>query len=101
LLAGLLFFGQFVAVYLSRTGGKYAYAGVQMGLVLPMLVVAPPAEYGSLTPAVQRLEGILLGLVASVVVAGLWPRFPLHDKITPSSHPSRERDRCVTSHHDG
>jgi uncharacterized membrane protein YccC len=81
LLAGLLFFGTFVAAYLTQTSGKYAYAGVQMGLVLPMLVVAPPAEFGSLIPAVQRLEGILLGLVASVVVAGLWPRFPLADKV--------------------
>jgi uncharacterized membrane protein YccC len=81
LLAGLLFLGVFVAAYLTRTSGKYAYAGVQMGLVLPMLVVAPRAEFGSLTPAVQRLEGILLGLVASVVVAGLWPRFPLVDEV--------------------
>src|SRR5262245_14104699 len=55
LLAGLLFLGQFVAAYLTRTAGKYSYSGVQMGLVLPMLVVAPPAEFGSLTPAVQRL----------------------------------------------
>jgi uncharacterized membrane protein YccC len=80
LLAGLLFFGTFVAAYLTQTSGKYAYAGLQMGLVLPMLVVAPRAEFGSLIPAVQRLEGILLGLVTSVVVAGLWPRFPLADK---------------------
>ena len=80
LLAGLLFLGQFVAAYLTRTAGRYAYAGLQMGLVLPMVVVAPRAEFGSLTPAVQRLEGVLLGLVTSVVVAGLWPRFPLADK---------------------
>jgi uncharacterized membrane protein YccC len=79
LLAGLLFLGQFVAAYLTQSVGKYAYAGVQMGLVLPMLVVAPRAEFGSLTPAVERLEGILLGLAASVVVACLWPRFPLVD----------------------
>jgi hypothetical protein len=50
LLAGLLFLGQFMAAYLTRTSGKYAYAGVQMGLVLPMLVIAPPAEFGSLSP---------------------------------------------------
>jgi len=92
LLAGLLFLGQFVAAHLTRTGGKYSYAGLQMGLVLPMLVVAPPDEFGSLTPAVQRLEGILLGLVASVVVASLWPRFPLADEAAPRSRPpSRER----------
>jgi uncharacterized membrane protein YccC len=87
LFAGLLFLGQFVAAYLTRTTGKYAYAGLQMGLVLPLVVVAPPAEFGSLTPAVQRLEGILLGLAASVVVAGLWPRFPLADKAAPVPPP--------------
>ena len=87
LLTGLLFVGQFVATYLTRTTGKYSYAGLQMGLVLPMVVVAPPAEFGSLTPAVQRLEGVLLGLVASVVVAGLWPRFPLADQVAPVPPP--------------
>jgi hypothetical protein len=81
------FLGQFVAAYVTRTARKYAYAGVQMGLVLPMLIVAPRAKFGSLTPAVQRLEGILLGLIASVVVAGLWPRFPVSDKPAALSPP--------------
>jgi uncharacterized membrane protein YccC len=84
LLAGLLFLGQFVAAYVARVGGTYSYAGLQMGLVLPMLIVAPPAEFGSFTPAAQRLEGIALGLVASVVVAGLWPSFPLAERVAPS-----------------
>jgi uncharacterized membrane protein YccC len=83
LLACLLFLGQFVAAYLTRTAEKYAYAGVQMGLVLPMLAVAPPAEFGRFVPAVQRLEGIVLGLVVGVVVAVLWPRFPLTEKAPP------------------
>ena len=87
LLAALLFLGQFVAAYLTQTTGKYAYAGLQMGLVLPMLVVAPPAEFGSFTPVVQRLEGVLLGLAASVVVAVLWPRFPLADEPAPAPPP--------------
>jgi uncharacterized membrane protein YccC len=77
LLAVLLFLGHFVAAYLVCTAGKYAYVGVQMGLVLPLLVVARRDEFGSLTPAAQRLEGIFLGLLASIVVAVLWPRFPL------------------------
>jgi len=47
------------------------------------MVVALPAEFGSLTPAVQRLEGILIGLAASILVAGLWPRFPLADEAPP------------------
>jgi uncharacterized membrane protein YccC len=88
LLAGLLFLGQFTAAHLTRTSGKYAYAGVQMGIVLPMLVVAPPAEFGTFTPAVQRLEGILLGLLASVVVAVLWPRFPLTDRAAEAPSPN-------------
>jgi uncharacterized membrane protein YgaE (UPF0421/DUF939 family) len=77
LLAVLIFFGQFVATYLTLTGGTFAYAGLQMGLVVPMIIVAEPTEFGTFVVAVQRLEGILLGLAASVVVAGLWPRFPL------------------------
>jgi uncharacterized membrane protein YccC len=77
LLATFVFLGQFVATYLTLRGGTYSYAGLQMGLVLPMIAVAAPDDFGSLLPALQRLEGILLGLGASVIVAGLWPRFPL------------------------
>jgi uncharacterized membrane protein YccC len=77
LLAALLFLGQFVATYLAVTGGTYAYAGIQMGLVFPMVVVAQPSVFGNITPAFERLEGIVLGLGASILVAGLWPRFPL------------------------
>jgi uncharacterized membrane protein YgaE (UPF0421/DUF939 family) len=83
MLAGLLFLGQFVAAYMTQTMGKYSYAGLQLGLVLPMLVVAPRTEFGAFTPAVQRLEGILLGLAASVVAACLWPRYPLADEPVP------------------
>jgi len=81
LLAVLLFVGQFVATYLTLTTGKYGYAGLQMGLVLPMVIVAKPTEFGSIIPAVERLGGILLGLGASIVVAGLWPRFPLAETL--------------------
>ena len=87
LLAGMLFVGQFVAAYLTLTMGKYAYAGLQMGLVLPMLVVAPPEEFGRFAAAVQRLEGIVLGLLASVVVAALWPRFPLENTTAAAPTP--------------
>jgi hypothetical protein len=87
-LAGLLFLGQYVAAYLTLTAGKYGYAGLQMGLVLPMVVVAPPAEFASFVPLVQRLEGIVLGLLASVVVAVLWPWFPLTEKPAPVTQPN-------------
>jgi Fusaric acid resistance protein family len=86
LLVLLVFFGVFVATYFTITGGPYGYAGLQMGLVVPMLVASPPGEFGSVTPAEQRFEGIVLGLVASIVVAGLWPFFPLSEP-TPVSAP--------------
>jgi uncharacterized membrane protein YccC len=78
----LLFLGVFTAAYLARIAGKYSYMGVQMGLVLPLVTVAPPTEFGSLTPVVQRLAGILLALAASILVASLWPRFPIRDEAT-------------------
>jgi uncharacterized membrane protein YccC len=86
LLVGLVFFGLFVATYLALTSGAYAYAGIQMGLVLPMVVVVAPSEFGSITPAVERLGGIVLGLGASIIVAGLWPRFPLAE-VSPVAAP--------------
>jgi uncharacterized membrane protein YccC len=86
LLLGLLFLGQFVATYFTITGGSYAYAGLQMGLVVPMLVASPPSEFGSVGPAELRFEGIVLGLAASIVVAGLWPSFPT-DKPAPAPLP--------------
>jgi len=75
-LAGLLFFGMFVAAYLARTGGTNAYAGVQMGLVLPLVLVLPASEFGSLAGAWQRFEGVLVALAVTMIVAALWPRFP-------------------------
>jgi hypothetical protein len=84
LLASLLFLGQFVAAYLVCMAGKYSYAGLQMGLVLPLVVVAPPREFGSFAPAIQRLEGIFIGLAASILVAALWPRFPVASSPAPA-----------------
>jgi hypothetical protein len=84
LLVVFLFLGIYLATYLTRTGGTYSYAGLQMGLVLPMLLVAPPTQFGSLASAVGRLEGVLLSIVTSLVVGGLWPRFPFR-KVKPAA----------------
>jgi hypothetical protein len=72
----------FLAAYLTRTGGTYSYAGLQMGLVLPLVVVVPPSEFGSLEGAFQRLEGIAAALGASILVGGFWALF------TPRAQPS-------------
>ena len=74
LFAALLFGGMFLAGYFARAGGTYSYAGVQMGLVLPLIVVVPPDEFGDLGGVLQRLEGIAAALIASVVVARSRPR---------------------------
>lgn len=72
----LLVLGTLLAAYLTRVGGAQAYAGVQMGLVLPLLIVVPAEEFGDLQSAWQRLEGIFAALFVTLLVAGLWPNFP-------------------------
>jgi uncharacterized membrane protein YccC len=74
LLVVLLFTGIFIAAYVARVAGAYAYAGIQMGLVIPLLLVGPPKEFGDLTGGLQRLLGVAIAMVVSLLVAGLWPR---------------------------
>jgi uncharacterized membrane protein YccC len=83
LLAVSLFLGIFVSAYLTRVGATYSYAGLQMGLVLPLLLVVPLQEFGSLIGVVQRLEGILAAMTSTVVVGSLWPSFPLRTEPAP------------------
>jgi len=71
----LIFLGIYLAAGLAHAGGQYAYAGVQMGLVLPMIAVAPAGEFGNLEIAGERIEGILMALTVSLIVGGLWPRY--------------------------
>jgi hypothetical protein len=35
--------------------------------------VVPPHEFGSVGAAVQRLEGVVMGLLVSLSVAAVWP----------------------------
>jgi uncharacterized membrane protein YccC len=73
LLLLLLFAGIFLASYLTRTGGTHSYTGLQMGLVIPLILVVPADELGRITPVVQRLEGIAAALAVSILVGCLWP----------------------------
>lgn len=75
LLVLLVFLGMYLAAGLAYAGGTYAYAGLQMGLVLPMIAVAPASEFGNIDAAGQRMEGILMALAVSILVGGLWPRY--------------------------
>lgn len=71
----LTFLGMFVAAYIARVSKTQSYIGLQMGLVIPMVLLVPPAEFGTVAPALQRLEGVIVGLLASVLVCELWPGF--------------------------
>jgi uncharacterized membrane protein YccC len=89
LLLALLFLGMFVAAYITRVAGEHSYAGLQMGLVLPMILVVPPSQFSNLAPAVQRLEGIAAALVASVLVGCLWASFSRGSVLSPGANPPR------------
>lgn len=75
-LATLVFLGTFLAGYLSKVLGAYAYLGAQSGLVICLMLVVPPSEFGTLGNAVQRAEGALIAIFSVLIIPGLWPRFP-------------------------
>lgn len=80
----LLFIGMFIAAYMTRGSTKYSYAGLQMGLVLPMILVLPPQEFGNIDAGFVRLEGIFVAIVISLVVGGFWVAFPLRPVAAPT-----------------
>jgi hypothetical protein len=67
----LLFLGSYLATYLAQTGGTWSYAGVQMGLVLPMILVVPAKEFGSMTAVFARLEGVVIALCCSILASSI------------------------------
>jgi uncharacterized membrane protein YccC len=75
LLEALLFLGMFLAAYLTRASQTYSYAGLQMGLVLPLVFVVPLRDTVNLHAGLQRLEGIVTAVVLSVLVGGFWATF--------------------------
>jgi len=68
LLVVLLFVGSYLATYLAEAGGDWAYMGVQMGLVLPMILVVPSHEFGTMTTALARLEGVVIAMACALLV---------------------------------
>jgi len=94
LLMLALFLGTFLAVTLARNSERWSYAGVQMGLVLPMILVMPHQEFGSLEVAFARVGGAVLAIVASIVVGVVWaaigpaPPLPLTAKPPAPTSPA-------------
>jgi uncharacterized membrane protein YccC len=75
LLVVLMFLGSYLATYLAWTGGDWAYAGVQMGLVLPMILVVPAHEFGTMAVAAGRLEGVVIALGCALFVGAIVAAF--------------------------
>lgn len=75
LMMACLFLGIFLAEMLARTSKRWDYAGVQMGLVLPMILIVPNREFGSLEGAFARVGGVLLAMAVSIFVGMVWAAF--------------------------
>lgn len=88
ILAALLFLGILIGSYLAWASQRHSYVGLQMGLVVPMLLLVPRGELGELTSVWQRIEGIVAALLASIVVGGLWPGFPRETPLVSTTSPA-------------
>lgn len=75
ILVALTFLGSYLASYLTRTGGDWSYAGLQMGLVLPMILVVPASEFGSLSVGVARVQGVVIALACAIIVTSIEAAF--------------------------
>jgi uncharacterized membrane protein YccC len=91
ILVVLTFIGMFIAAYITRASEKYSYAGLQMGLVLPMILVLPPQEFGDIAAGFIRLKGIVVAIVISLFVGGFWVAFPLRPAAAPAAPTPAQR----------
>lgn len=73
LLLVLVFAGMFLAAYLSKFSVTNSYTYLQMGMVLPMVLLGSTGAIGTIDTAVQRLIGVGAGLLSAEVVFLLWP----------------------------
>jgi uncharacterized membrane protein YccC len=73
MLLALVFFGMFLAAYFTRAVPRFSYTFMQSGLVLPLVLIGPSGEIGSIETAVQRLIGVAVGLSLAQIVYFSWP----------------------------
>jgi len=77
LLLALVFLGMFIAAYYAKTSSKNSYVFLQMGLVMPMILIGAHDEIGSFDKALNRLVGVAVGLFVAEVVNLAWPQSDL------------------------
>jgi hypothetical protein len=69
----LFYLRMFIAGYLARVSTAQPYAGVQMGFVIALVLVAPPDQSGNMGLVAKRIESALVGLDAAPLVSSIWP----------------------------
>ncbi|MEQ9619534.1 MAG: FUSC family protein [Deltaproteobacteria bacterium] len=74
----LLWLGLFLGAYTASGSERVSYAGFQMGIVLPLILLGTDGPPTSFTIAVQRFVGVIIGgVIALVIVHFVWPVDPL------------------------
>ncbi len=74
----LLWLGLFLGAYTASGSERVAYAGFQMGVVLPLILLGTDGPPTSFSIAIQRFVGVIIGgIIALVVVHFVWPVDPM------------------------
>jgi len=81
-----------LGAYWARAGGQRAYAGLQMGLVLPMVLVVPPSDCGNISSATNRLIGVVVAVGCSLLVSGVAAVFWGRGKSDSAAEPDAVAD---------
>jgi len=78
LLIALLFIGIFAFSYIGLGRESIAYAGLQAGVILPLILLVGSGPVGSMTFGIDRFLGYFEGAaVALLIVHFIWPAHPL------------------------
>jgi uncharacterized membrane protein YgaE (UPF0421/DUF939 family) len=86
LLAVLVFQAMFLAAYWTKTSKNNSYVFLQMGMVVPLVLIGENGELGSVAKAIDRMIGVAIGLVVASFVNLTWP----HEDITATAAPRPE-----------
>ena len=83
LLVALVFLAMFLAAYWTKTSKNNSYVFLQMGMVVPLVLIGENGELGSVVKAIDRMIGVAVGLMVASFVNLTWP----HENITATAAP--------------
>jgi len=92
LLLALVFLSMFLAAYYTKTSKNNSYVFLQMGLVVPMVLIGENAEISSIDKAIQRMIGVAVGLMVATFVNLIWPHEDITTTAAPTSTPKPVTD---------